>query len=337
MRFTSLSFLMFVILGTNGCSSIENSWNAAVEGVIGRDSDTTSKQQSVAELVAELAESDGKKSDVVSKKLNEGLSNLATSSAQAIDNKISNSHTEVHVTGIENGKPRFEFSNVTGINSYGDRTSQTFLQSSANNTNGRTTLNLGIGQRYLSDDENLITGINAFIDYNVDYGHQRSGVGMEVKSPAFDLTANSYFGLTDWKTGKDSNQEKALDGYDVELAGQVPFIPSAKIYLQKFKWDMNDATDIEGNTYGLGLSHVFGSGIGLEIGRKDFDGSKTDQDFIKVGYSVRFGAEIIRTDTPFVSGRMFETGSVKNRMLEKIRRNNAIVVQTKFSSGVSGV
>lgn len=337
MRFVSQSFLVFAILSLNSCSSIESGWDAALEGVLGSDSDKNLKQRSLAESAVELANSDENKNDFVLNKINEELSDLAISSAQAIDNKISNSHTEVNVMGTENSKPRFEISNVTGINSYGDRTSQTFLQSSANNINGRTTLNLGVGQRYLSDDENLITGLNAFFDYNLDYGHQRSSVGVEIKSSAFDLTANRYFGLTDWKTGKDSNQEKTLDGYDVEIGGQVPFIPSAKVYLKKFKWDMNDSADIEGNTYSLGLSHVFGSGIGLEMGRKNFDGSKTDQDFVKLDYTVRFGSQNIRTDAPFVSKRIFKTGSVKNRMLEKIRRNNAIVVQTKFSSGVSGV
>jgi hypothetical protein len=34
---------------------------------------------------------------------------------------------------------------------------------------------------------------------------------------------------------------------------------------------------------------------------------------------------------------MFENKSMKNNMLDKVRRNNSIVTQTQFSSSVGGV
>jgi len=100
---------------------------------------------------------------------------------------------------------------------------------------------------------------------------------------------------------------------------------------------MVDATDIEGKTFSLGLSHIFGSGVAFEIGRKDYDGSKTDQDFIKLAFNVQLGGDGAESNAPMLSNKIYENLSVKGRMLEKVRRNNAIVVQTKFTSGVSGV
>ena len=333
--FTRLFICISVTLA--GCASMEAGWKTAEDAASGSTEAASDSQKKIAEVVAAVAQSDSQTSDVAKKALLEVTKAAGKLGAEEIDRKISNSHTEVNIVGIENGKPRFEISNVTGVNSYRDDKSQTFIQSSANNTNGRTTINVGLGQRYLNEDESLIVGVNAFLDYNVDYGHQRTSVGAELKSSAVDLAANKYFGLSDWKVGKDDIKEKALDGLDVELGAQLPFVPGAKIYLKKFKWDMVDATDIEGKTFSLGLSHIFGSGVAFEIGRKDYDGSKTDQDFIKLAFNVQLGGDGAESNAPMLSNKIYENLSVKGRMLEKVRRNNAIVVQTKFTSGVSGV
>jgi adhesin/invasin len=105
---------------------------------------------------------------------------------------------------------------------------QNFVQSSAVGTGGRTTLNLGLGRRYLSADEQFIYGINTFFDIDPRYNHQRASVGFEVKGNALELTANSYHGLSDWKTGKDGNTERALGGHDIELGAQGSLHPCSK-------------------------------------------------------------------------------------------------------------
>jgi len=46
-----------------------------------------------------------------------------------------------------------------------------------------------------------------------------------LKASAFELTANSYKALTKWKKGKSGNQERALDGHDIELGAQIPYMP----------------------------------------------------------------------------------------------------------------
>jgi hypothetical protein len=49
------------------------------------------------------------------------------------------------------------------------------------------------------------------------------------------------------------------------------------------------------------------------------------------------GGALAQSSKPLFSGEMFENSSMKDKMLDKVRRNNAIVIQTQFSSGVSGV
>ena len=123
------------------------------------------------------------------------------------------------------------------------------MQTSVGNANSRTVLNIGVGRRYLSDDESMIAGLNAFVDYD-QYGHQRASIGTELKASAFELTANSYKALTNWKSGKSSNQERALDGYEVEVGAQIPYMPAAKLYVKNWKWQgVDGVADTKGNNY----------------------------------------------------------------------------------------
>ena len=59
----------------------------------------------------------------------------------------------------------------------------------------RFIVNLGYGQRYISSDKSMITGVNAFIDYETE-GHARSSFGFEAKAPILEFTGNYYLGLS---------------------------------------------------------------------------------------------------------------------------------------------
>jgi hypothetical protein len=49
------------------------------------------------------------------------------------------------------------------------------------------------------------------------------------------------------------------------------------------------------------------------------------------------GAAAAQSSKPLFSSEMFESASMKDKMLDKVRRNNAIVIQTKFVAAVGGV
>jgi hypothetical protein len=59
--------------------------------------------------------------------------------------------------------------------------------------------------------------------------------------------------------------------------------------------------------------------------------------FAQVSYNIPLGKQVKNYSKPIFSDKMFESGSMKNKMLDKVRRNNAIVVQTKFVAAVGGV
>ena len=56
-----------------------------------------------------------------------------------------------------------------------------FTQGSVFYEDNRTTLNLGLGYRKLSDNKMLLTGINAFYDHEFPYDHGRTSIGFEAR------------------------------------------------------------------------------------------------------------------------------------------------------------
>lgn len=323
----SLATISALSIGLVGCSSM---------GEYANHSSTNEK--AAAQAVANLASGSTSVSQLSKIALDKTAANIASTAAAAVDGAISNSRTEFSLTDVsKGGKSRFEIVNVTGLELAPDGRKQSFLQSSLHNTGNRATLNVGYGQRFLSENEEWLTGMNMFLDYS-RYGHQRVSLGGEVRSSAFELNANKYFGLTDWRTGKNGSQEKALSGYDVELGMQIPYVPSTKFYVKQFMWDRIDTADVKGKTYSLEFAHMFGSGISLALGQRNYAGADTDDTFAKVTYRIPLGNVAAKTSSnDVISKRMFENESMKSKMLDKVRRNNAMVVQTKFTAEVGGV
>ena len=182
----------------------------------------------------------------------------------------------------------------------------------------RETFNIGLGQRYLSNDESILFGLNAFYDYEYDYEHQRFSVGAEIKSSILDLNYNQYFAQSSSKKGKNGKNEEAIDGYDVELGAHLPYIPSMKAYLKAFDFEVPGGKDFQGLEFSTQFK-VPNSGLSIEIGHTDFD-HHNDQSFINLRYS----NSIKNPGTSLFSSEAFERISMKDRMYEKVRRENII-------------
>ena len=326
-----------LFLSLTGCSSIGSGWDNTVDFIFGPDDGAGQRQEAAAKMASDAAGSANPEQALVDNVVKKSVDKAAMSTAAAIDNSMDHSTTDISITNITGKELRFAVTNVKGFEPSDDGHAQTFIQSSLTSANSRAVLNLGLGHRYLSDDESVITGFNAFLDYDPNYGHQRVSIGAELKASAFELTANSYKALTKWKKGKNSNQERALDGHDIELGTQIPYMPAAKLYVKNWKWTGEDGIgDTKGNTYSLAFSHL-ANGVKVELGRRDYDGLQKDEDFAQLTYTIPMGGQPAHSSKPLFSSEMFESASMKDKMLDKVRRNNAIVIQTKFSTSVGGV
>ena len=326
-----------LVLALAGCSSIGAGWDNTVDFLLGADDGTEERKDTAAQKIKNAAESDVPAKTLVVDAVNDATSTLGNAAARAIDNTIPNSRTDISITSIDNRKTRYNIRNVTGFAMSSDGLARNFMQTSLNNANSRTVLNIGFGRRFLSSDEKWMTGINAFFDYDADYGHQRASIGGELKSSAIGLTANSYQALTEWKSGKDSNQEHVLDGYDIELGAQIPYMPGTTLFLKSWKWSGKEGVaDTKGKTYSLNFAYLI-DGVTVEVGRRDFDDATKDENFGRLSYAIPIGNASRPDTTPLFSNKMFQNNSMRDEMLEPVRRNNSIVVQTKFTSGVGGV
>ena len=74
----------------------------------------------------------------------------------------------------------------------------------------------------------------------------------------------------------------------------------------------------------------------IEAGTKDFD-DQVDRDFVRLTYKLNFGEKKTTETYKFISDDVFNSNTIENRMLEKVRRKNSIVIQTNFSSAAGGV
>ena len=122
-----------------------------------------------------------------------------------------------------------------------------FTQVSGFYQDNRTTLNLGLGYRHITDNKKYLYGINAFYDHEFPYDHGRTSVGVEAMSTMWEVRGNKYWATTDWKTGRRGQQERALDGYDLEAGIPLPYMNWTTVFIKHFKWDAYDgADDLEG-------------------------------------------------------------------------------------------
>lgn len=227
-------------------------------------------------------------------------------------------HTDFTIKSTEETKPEISIETLKPITDTDD--GLTFFQGSLFVHDGdRETINLGLGKRFFSDDDTIMYGLNAFYDHEFDYDHSRTSLGAEIKSSYLELNYNQYFSNSNSKTGKNSKSEEAVDGYDLELGAQVPYIPSATFYTQIFEFDVPGGNDFEGFEYSTKLE-VPNSGFTLELGHTDFV-DHNDEWFFQFKYS----SNKINKDRPFISDEVFEKSSVADQKYEKVRRENIII------------
>lgn len=248
-----------------------------------------------------------------------------------ISNSLSN--TEVTIEGITDDKPTISILTTQPIHESEDLLNTIFGQASLFHYDGRQTINLGLGYRRMSDDEHWLYGVNGFYDHEFPYDHQRSSIGFEARSSVIDFNTNKYFGLSDWRSGENGNNEKALDGYDIEVGMGIPYMPNGKIFHKQFEWNAeNGVSDMEGNTTSLLLSgDILFPDLSVEIGATDYR-NQEDNKFIRLTYS--HTPDSTPKMRPLFSSTMYRFASMKEHRLDKVRRQNKIIKQKSSSSDV---
>ena len=256
----------------------------------------------------------------------------SASSADVISDYISNlipgdGDTEVSIDLRENYSPDFSILMVRELSS--DTNENTFTQLSLFNTEKDSTdrfvANIGLGKRFLSDDKSSMTGVNAFLDYD-DEGNLRTSIGLEVRGAVLDFAFNNYFGIDD------ASGEKVLDGYDMRLASQIPYLHWADVFVNSYSWDGESRDDVKGLVYGSELS--LSPSVNFEIAYDDKD---------KAGLEDEYYVKLMFVHPPRntasladgISSEMWRSKTdMSDQMLTKVQRNNKIMVEFNGSASI---
>ena len=256
----------------------------------------------------------------------------SASNADVISEYISNlipgdGDTEVSIDLRENYSPDYSILMVRELSS--DTNENTFTQLSLFNTeknsDDRIVANLGLGKRFLSEDKFSMTGINAFVDYD-DEGNLRSSIGFEMRNAVLNFAFNNYFGLDD------ADGERVLDGYDMRLASQIPYIHWADLFVNSYSWKGEQRNDVDGLMVGSELS--LSPNLNFEIAYDDKDrGGLDDEYYVKLMFvhPPRNGPTL----SDGISGDMWrKQNDMSDQMLTKVKRNNKIFVEFTGSASI---
>jgi len=238
-------------------------------------------------------------------------------------------NTDFSIKSIEKTKPEIGIKTLKPI--FKNENDITFIQGSLFTHDGdRETLNLGLGKRFLKDNENLMLGINAFYDHEFDYNHHRTSIGAEIQSSILELNMNNYFAISGKKIGRNDNLEEALDGYDLEVGTHLPFMPTWKFYTKMFEFDVPDGNDFEGYEYSSEFL-IPNSGLTLDVGRTEYTDYQ-DEWFFKISYNFN---DVDRSQH-LIKNQAYERVSMKDQMEKKVRRDNIIKKDLGFVMKAGG-
>jgi len=242
--------------------------------------------------------------------------------------------TEISINTKKDGKPEYSIMIVRPISIHDDKLNFYQLQISNNHVLGdaRQTLNLGYGHRFLSSDKTKFVGFNTFLDRDI-HSNSRMSVGAEIRSSAFEANGNFYKALSESDGAGNSvgnNRERVLDGYDINLVGQIPNMPWANLVYTDYKWmKSKNSKDSQGRI--LKAEFNLTDTVTLEAGFDDNNISKIDE-FLKLTYS--YPPKDRPTALDGLSDTAFEMGDVSGEMLTKVRRTNTITVEVEASGVV---
>jgi hypothetical protein len=244
---------------------------------------------------------------------NNYISNAITSLENLIIEKIPN--TEISITGAEELKPQWEILTVQPLRDDGENI--TFFQGSLLRWDGdRDTINLGLGQRKLLLNNNILVGLNAFYDHEFTVDHSRLGLGGEFLTSVGEFRVNNYFANSNQRL-KAGNAEEAMSGSEYEFGTHVPYIPKLKVFGKKFNWDAG-TSNLDGETYSAQFSH---GPLVLEAGVDQFD-SGEDRAFFKITLAP---SKRETSSSKIIQDVAYSLESVEEQKLTKVRRENKIL------------
>ena len=256
------------------------------------------------------------------------LDNMSVGISSALENFIGGEgDTEVQIVTGEDYHPEFSIMTVRPLATH-PGVDAWFVQLQLNDTKirgkGRLSTNLGVGYRKLSESKNSFTGANLFIDYDAE-GNARSSVGLELRSSAFEVIANYYQALSGSVT-VGSYSERSLDGSDISIVGEIPYLPWASIVANHYEWKANkNSKSSKGDKLSLELAIT--PSLIVDIGYDDNNIHGTSN-FAKIMF-VYPPRERVTATNNLVGEKAFSQIDMSDELLSKVRRSNKQIIESE--------
>ena len=238
-------------------------------------------------------------------------------------------YTEASIELRDEGNPDFEILAVRDILSqtHSNLFTQFSLHNSEVDSNNRLIGNIGLGYRFLNSDKSTMLGVNSFFDTDLGEGHRRGSIGLEGKKSILDFSLNEYFKISNQKF-PDSVKEQVLSGREYNLSSQVPHMPWAIFNFQGYYWENElAARDTKGNVYSLEM--MLSPSLQLDYNYDDSSNDSIDNEqWVKLSflYPPKEKKSTLLGDG-FISEEQFVKENMEQKLKEKVRRNNDLVVE----------
>ena len=235
--------------------------------------------------------------------------------------------TEGSIQINEDDNPELEILALRDIsaNEMSNLFTQFSLHTQEINNDDRLITNIGLGYRALNSDKTIMTGVNSFIDYDLE-GHTRGSLGLELKASLIDFTANSYHKITNMEV-VEGTEEQVLSGHEINLSSQIPYMPWSKINWKSYSWDNEKAsTDTEGDE--LSLEMALTPTIQFNVSGDFSDTSSVDDEYnykLSFVYPPRDNQKTLKDG--LIANTAFEKENVEKKLKEKVRRSNNLAVE----------
>jgi len=243
-------------------------------------------------------------------------------------NSIGSGRTKINFNNLTSKEPTYNIKSIQPISDLNsDSKDLTFLQVGFGKdmADSKTTINVGVGHRVLTENDKSIVGINMFHDREIESGHKRLSAGLEYKHSNFGININAYHPLSGRvRVGSGEYSEQALGGYDIQYHGKVPYLPYMTIKGSHYLWDDKYDKNIKGNIGSVKIELT--PSISLEFGQE----SRNDSDtltFAKLNVELPLHNDEELVDFK-ISDVPFEGSGVMNLTdLDFVERSNKIEVE----------
>ena len=186
--------------------------------------------------------------------------------------------------------------------------------------------NLGFGYRILNEDSSLMLGTNIFYDRDLENKHERGSVGFEARGGNLEASLNFYEGISSQDI-VDKRKEQSLGGYDFNISSQIPYMPWARINYTSYEWDADIASaNTKGTKYGSELNVTSSLLLGYEYDESGNSGDDVSSINLTFVYPPRDNKPTIGDG---LSRKAFTYADVSEKLDDKVKRNNKLVIETQ--------